>query len=192
MAPARAAVVLFAGAAMLVAAGTAAAATPPALCAASASGLAPLLDDAPEYYQIELVPTGRVPGTRFAEGVAEVTHDSGPFTIGVTPDGRYAQRLRIRIAGLEPRADGVFAVWVTTPDLDRVEPVGLQAGSGETEVEIGWNKFLVVVSLEAAGEPQRERWRGPIVLRGSSRSGRMHTMAGHGPFQGEPCAKYGY
>ena len=57
--------------------------------------------------------------------------------------------------------------------------------------EAGWNKFLVVVSLEE--EPEAvERWSGPIVLRGMSRSGMMHTMAGHGPFASEPCATYGY
>jgi hypothetical protein len=29
-------------------------------------------------------------------------------------------------------------------------------------------------------------------MRGMSRSGMMHTMAGHGPFQQENCARYGY
>jgi hypothetical protein len=29
-------------------------------------------------------------------------------------------------------------------------------------------------------------------MRGMSRSGRMHTLAGHGPFEAEPCAKYGF
>ena len=35
-------------------------------------------------------------------------------------------------------------------------------------------------------------WTGPIVIRGMSRSGMMHTMAGHGPFEEENCAAYGY
>ena len=57
--------------------------------------------------------------------------------------------------------------------------------------EVAWNKFLVVVSLE--DEPDAvARWSGPIVLRGLSRSGMMHTMAGHGPYSSEPCATYGY
>jgi len=35
-------------------------------------------------------------------------------------------------------------------------------------------------------------WTGPVVMRGMSRSGLMHTMAGHGAFEQENCAAYGY
>ncbi|MDE2875730.1 MAG: hypothetical protein OXU69_07275 [Gemmatimonadota bacterium] len=31
-----------------------------------------------------------------------------------------------------------------------------------------------------------------VVIRGMSRSGMTHTMAGHGPFEEENCAAYGY
>lgn len=148
--------------------------------------------DGPDYYAIELVPTGRVSGTRDATGNAEVLHRSGPFAIAVAPDGAYAQRLRIVIGGIAPRDDGVLAVWLTTPELDRVQHVGNLSGSGALEGDVAWNKFLVVVSFETSEETVGDRWSGPIVMRGSSRSGRMHTMAGHGPFEGEPCAKYGY
>ncbi|HZD06335.1 MAG TPA: hypothetical protein VE173_15600, partial [Longimicrobiales bacterium] len=55
-----------------------------------------------------------------------------------------------------------------------------------------WNKFLVVVTLEPTDGSDASTWSGPIVLRGMSRSGAMHTMAGHGPFQQEKCAAYGY
>ena len=58
--------------------------------------------------------------------------------------------------------------------------------------EVGWNKFLVVITLEPEDDPEAATWSGPIVLRGMSRSGAMHTMAGHGPFQEENCAAYGY
>jgi hypothetical protein len=35
-------------------------------------------------------------------------------------------------------------------------------------------------------------WTGPIVFRGMSRSGMMHTMVGHGALQMENCSSYGY
>ena len=41
-------------------------------------------------------------------------------------------------------------------------------------------------------DPGAERWSGPIVFRGMSRSGMMHTMVGHGALQKENCAAYGY
>ncbi|MGD2070011.1 MAG: hypothetical protein PVI57_15165, partial [Gemmatimonadota bacterium] len=57
---------------------------------------------------------------------------------------------------------------------------------------VEWNKFLVVITLETVDDPSADAWSGPIALRGMSRSGKMHTMAGHGPFQQENCAAFGY
>ena len=62
----------------------------------------------------------------------------------------------------------------------------------ETTARVDWNQFLVVVSLEPSADQIGARWSGPIVMRGLSRSGFMHTMAGHGPFEEENCAAYGY
>jgi hypothetical protein len=50
----------------------------------------------------------------------------------------------------------------------------------------------VIITLEPSADDLGERWQGPVVLRGMSRSGMMHTMAGHGPFETEPCAVYGF
>ncbi len=44
---------------------------------------------------------------------------------------------------------------------------------------------MVFVSEEATADVQR--WQGPILLRGLSPSGRLHTMAGHGPFEDVSC-----
>ena len=41
-------------------------------------------------------------------------------------------------------------------------------------------------------EEPTDIWSGPVVMRGMSRSGLMHTLAGHGPYEKEPCAKYGF
>jgi len=57
---------------------------------------------------------------------------------------------------------------------------------------VSWNKFIVVVTLESSDDPDQTMWTGPIVFRGASRSGMMHTMVGHGPLQQENCAAYGY
>ena len=51
--------------------------------------------------------------------------------------------------------------------------------------EITFNKFLVFVTQE--DDAAVERWQGRILLRGISPSGRMHSMAGHGPFATEAC-----
>ncbi len=49
-----------------------------------------------------------------------------------------------------------------------------------------------MITLEAVDDPAAETWSGPVALRGMSRSGMMHTMVGHGAFQQENCAAYGY
>ena len=147
--------------------------------------------DPPPYYAIDLVTTGRIPGSGQATGVANVTFRSSPFGVALSPSGEYVYTLAIAIDGLAPARGGAYVVWVTTPNLTEVRKIGVLDDTHRIQGEAAWNKFLVVVSLEE--EPEAvERWSGPIVLRGMSRSGLMHTMAGHGPFDSEPCATYGY
>lgn len=146
-----------------------------------------------EYYAIDLVSTGRVPGSRGAAGVAEVTSARSPFGIALTPAGAYRQQLSVRVDGMRGKREGRLAVWLTTPELDQVRFLGTLEDGVELRGEVSLNKFLVVVTLEAADvDGASSAWQGPVVLRGASRSGRMHTMAGHGPWEGEPCVKYGY
>jgi hypothetical protein len=147
--------------------------------------------DPPRYYAIDLVTTRRVPGSARATGVADVTFRASPFGVALSPTGEYVYDLSIAIDDLAPAPAGAYVVWLTTPDLSRVVKVGALDDTHRIGAEVAWNKFLVVVSLEE--EPETvARWSGPIVLRGMSRSGMMHTMAGHGPFDSEPCATYGY
>ena len=147
--------------------------------------------DPPPYYAIDLVTTRRVPGSTRATGVADVTFKSSPFGVALSPTGEYVYTLSIAIDDLAPAPTGAYVVWVTTPDLSQVVKLGALDDTHRIGGEAAWNKFLVVVSLEDAPDAVA-RWSGPIVLRGMSRSGRMHTMAGHGPFDSEPCATYGY
>ena len=148
--------------------------------------------DAPIYYKIDLVSTRKVPGSGQAEGIGYVSYQSSPFGISLTQEGTYIYDLSIEIEGLKPPRKGVYVAWVTTPDLKNVRLVGVLDESMRLKDQIDWNKFLVVISLEAGPHQVGERWNGPIVLRGLSKSGFMHTMAGHGPFEDEPCAIYGY
>ena len=146
---------------------------------------------APEFYVIELVTTGRIPGSGAATGRVDVTFAPSPFGVSLTENGDYLRDLEINVSNLRPPDQGTLVVWVTTPQLDQIERVGV-LGDGALRGQVPWNKFLVVVSLEQDDASTAPRWAGPIVLRGMSRSGAMHTSAGHGPFETENCASYGF
>jgi hypothetical protein len=143
------------------------------------------------YYGIEMVPTRRVPGTGNAIGLGKVTFARSPYGVSVTPDGTYLYDLSLSLDRLKRPKEGVLTAWVTTSDLANVERLGALDDAFRVDGRVEWNRFLVVVTLEPSADAA-ERWQGPIVLRGMSRSGMMHTMAGHGPFEKEPCAKYGF
>ena len=62
----------------------------------------------------------------------------------------------------------------------------------EMTIEDEEHGMEIVITLEADDHPDAETWSGPVVFRGMSRSGMMHTMVGHGALQQENCAAYGY
>ena len=146
----------------------------------------------PEYYQFPLVSTGRVPGTGRATGLGEVTFPSSPYGVALATDGSYRYDFTVRFERLAPARTGTYVVWTTTPELDQVALAGELSDPAGFQGRVDWNKFLVVVTLEPAFDPTATIWSGPIVMRGMSRSGMMHTMAGHGAFEEEKCAAYGY
>ena len=146
----------------------------------------------PDYYRFPMVSTRRVPGTGNAAGVGEVAFAKSPFGVSLTPDGSYLYDFTVRFERLRPPRDGAYVVWTTTPELDRIVLAGELADPAAFSGKVAWNKFLVVVTLEPEFDPEATVWTGPIVIRGMSRSGMMHTMAGHGPFEQENCAAYGY
>ncbi len=149
------------------------------------------LPTSPLYYRVKLVPTGRIPGTRLAQGYSDVSFRRSPFGISLTKSGSYNYELDISFTGVGYRGPGHFVAWVATPELDEVRLIGILDRDYRTSGTVEWNKFLVIITLEATDEPGG-RWQGPVVARGISRSGLMHTMAGHGPFAQEPCASYGF
>ncbi len=154
------------------------AAAPGAACVVGPGTAASL----PEPKRVELTPSARAPGAR---GVMEVGMAASPYGVAVDPDGSYRLRVEVTAEGLRSR-DGVHhVVWAATPELDRHVRLGTLGPEGRVAGELAWNKFLVFVTAESSPEP--ESWSGEILLSGLSPSGRMHTMAGHGPFSGEPC-----
>ena len=146
----------------------------------------------PEYYVFPLVSTRRVPGSGQAAGLGKLTFLPSPFGLALSPEGSYRYSIRLTVERLAAPAAGTYVVWVTTPDLDRIDVAGELDDGRSMDVEVDFNKFLVVITLESVYDPEAPVWSGPIVLRGMSRSGMMHTMAGHGPFEQENCAAFGY
>ena len=149
-------------------------------------------DEPPPYYAIDLVTTKRIPGARLAEGKADVVFARSPYGLALSADGSYIYELRLSIDKLAPARNGAYVAWVTTPQLDQRVRLGALDADHKVSGTVGWNKFLVVVTLEEDEAEGAESWSGPVVVRGMSRSGLMHTQAGHGPFEAEPCAVYGY
>lgn len=156
----------------------------PGVCVASEPGAA--------YYAVDLVTTKNLPGTGRAFGLGHVTFARSPFGVALAEDGSYLYDVRVRLEEMKAPATGVLVAWITTPQVDEIVRLGALDASLSVSGQVSWNKFLAVVTWEADDDPTATTWSGPIALRGMSRSGMMHTMAGHGPFQQELCAKYGY
>ncbi len=172
---------------------------PPGFCSANWATLTTLVGspgpaavEAPEYYAFPMVTTKRVPGSGSARGRGRVSFADSPFGIALAQDGSYLLDVWLSVDRLAPPREGAYVAWVTTTNLDQIQRVGRLGDDGRVQGRVQWNKFLLVLTLEPADDPTSEAWTGPVVMRGMSRSGQMHTMAGHGAFEQENCAVYGY
>ena len=148
--------------------------------------------DPPVYYQVKLVTTRKVRGARLAKGFGDVTYAASPFGVSISKRGTYVYNIDIQMSNLKLDEGMSLAAWVTTPQIDQIKALGRLDDNLTIRGKTDWNKFLLVITLEPAAGELGPKWRGPVVSRGMSRSGLMHTMAGHGPFETEPCAVYGY
>ena len=141
----------------------------------------------PDPMGFRLVPT---PRANAATGTVDMVFAPSPFGVSTTRDGHHDFELEVVVEGLTV-PDGTSAVvWATSPNLGDVRKLGVLGADGRLEARISLNKFLVFLTAEE--DPEIDRWSGPVLLRGSSPTGRMHSMAGHGPFQGEPCNVIGF
>ncbi|MDA0329287.1 MAG: hypothetical protein O2958_09800 [Gemmatimonadetes bacterium] len=147
----------------------------------------------PEYYAFELVTTKNIPGTGLAKGSAEVSvSGSSPFAVALASDGSYVYDVEVSLARMRAPSGGYLVAWVATSDLTQVVRIGALDGQLRARGSVQWNKFIVVITLEPDDDSASPLWTGPVVFRGMSRSGMMHTMVGHGALQQENCAAFGY
>lgn len=145
-----------------------------------------------EYYEFALVTTRNVPGTGRSSGLGQVTFTPSPFVVSIGDDGSYNYDLTISGLNLRPPREGIYVAWAMTPEIDHIVRLGALDENMSVSGRVGWNKFLAAITIESEDDPESTQWSGPIVMRGVSRSGLMHTMAGHGPFQKDLCATYGF
>jgi len=149
--------------------------------------------EGPAYYAFELFTTRNIPGTGLAKGQVDVrVAGSSPFSVALGPDGSYEYELGVSLDRMKVPRQGRLVAWVTTPEIDHIERMGALDEHLRSDGRVTWNKFIVVVTLEAEDDPDQATWSGPIIFRGMSRSGMMHTMVGHGALQQENCAAFGY
>lgn len=147
----------------------------------------------PEYYAFELFTTRNIPGTGSAKALAELSvAGASPFAVALGPDGSYVYDLSVSVDRMRAPRNGTLVAWVTTTQIDEIRRVGALDEELRARGSVDWNKFLVVITLESGDDPTATMWSGPVVFRGMSRSGMMHTMVGHGALQQENCAAYGY
>ena len=141
----------------------------------------------PSLYRIDLTPTERAPG---GTGVARLRPAATPFGLPVSVDGHLVLEVEVSAQGLPtPHSLGPYATyvaWATTPDLDEVRRLGVLTDQPATG-RVAWNKFMLFVTAEPGAA--RERWTGPVVLRGMSASGYMQNFSAHPLFNGgvPPC-----
>ncbi len=145
-----------------------------------------------DYYKIKLVGTKKVGGARMATGMGGVTFAQSPFGVALSSVGTYVLNLDLEMKNVTLDEGMSLVAWVSTPQIDKIKLLGRFDDRFKVAGSTEWNKFLVVITLEPKGATLGSTWTGPIVARGMSRSGLMHTMAGHGPYETEPCAVYGY
>jgi len=105
-----------------------------------------------------------------AAGRIELRVPGGPFTVAVTPTGQHVWRLVASLALPDASTFGAstYVAWATTPMMHPLIRLGA-VRDGTTDIgTVGLDKFIVLISAEAA-DTVSER-RGPLVLRGTSPS----------------------
>jgi hypothetical protein len=117
-----------------------------------------------------------------------LTQPGSPFEITVDEGGFQTFDIEIQVDQMRKRRGAVYVAWAAKPELDEWVQLGTLGEDNRLSGQVAWNQFLIFVSEEASADV--ERWQGPIMLTGLSPSGRLHTMAGHGPFEAMNCQLY--
>ena len=125
-----------------------------------------------DLYCIELTPAR---GFSATSGRVALVRRPGPFTIDVTAEGRVRHAPVLTLAGL-PRPESLgpyaaFVAWVATPVLHPVTRLGAVTNGSNDLPAITHDKFLILVTAEAA--PNVAEMQGRVVMRGESPSTRL-------------------
>lgn len=160
---------------------------PPSVACAPADTLDARPGAGTEYYRIDLRPPASTLGGRDVAGRVEVSYPPSPFGLPMDGDGQLLRRLRVVVDDGWRAERGRLVAWVAAPDLDPARRLGELGEDGTVSGEVALNKYLVFVTEEPPNADATDRWQGPVVLKGKSRSGRMQSMASHGMFEREPC-----
>ncbi len=160
--------------------------------AAGPAGVRPWVDPTPPVGACLLTPeVVRLSGTQSApgsRGSMTLTQPGSPFEITVDEGGFQTFDIEIQVEQMRKRRGAVYVAWAAKPELDEWVQLGTLGEDNRLTGQVAWNQFLIFVSEEASADV--ERWQGPIMLTGLSPSGRLHTMAGHGPFEAMNCQLY--
>lgn len=166
--------------------------------AAGSSGVGPWVDATPRADALPVVgaclltpEVVRLSGTQSApgsRGSMTLTQPGSPFEITVDEGGFQTFDIEIQVEQMRKRRGAVYVAWAAKPELDEWVQLGTLGEDNRLAGQVAWNQFLIFVSEEASADV--ERWQGPIMLTGLSPSGRLHTMAGHGPFEAMNCQLY--
>lgn len=136
-------------------------------------------------YRFPLRPTSRA---RAASGMGELFISWSPFGVSVTPDGFLDYVLTVTIKGLPPVATlggKAYVAWITTPELDRMEKLGVLEESGKLTSHVSsMNKFILLITAEKSTEVSKRS--GPILIRGISPSGLLQNFDSHELFNNMP------
>jgi len=133
------------------------------------------------------------PSAPGAMGHVTKTFAPSPFGIAVSVDGRYIYDLDLKVEGLRGPPNVEYTVWVAPPNLSPIVRLGVLDDQFELSGQVDLNKFIIFVTAEKPGSWNPDNgtsgnaWAGPILMQGISRSGLMHSAAGHGPFEVENC-----
>jgi len=128
---------------------------------------------------------GLLPGTGFPaslQGRVTMRQPWSPFGVSVSEQGELLHQLSIDAESLPPlTGDDRYVVWLATPTLDSVAALGTLVPGTPVRAMTGLAQMLVVVTRESG--PPGPRWRGPIVLRGRSRSALIQSLLTHPIFR---------
>ncbi len=120
-----------------------------------------------DLYCVELV---AAPGVTGVAGRVELATPPGPFTVGVTSDGRSRFIPVALLSGLPPTS--TYVAWAASPQMDTLIKLGAVRNGRIALRPIDLDKFVILVSAERSAAVRAPHGR--MILRGQSPSTRPY------------------